>query len=109
MRNLGSGRFYGNPGTMPGTPSSLLYRLKMILGGISPMIWCRLLVPADMILYGLRRSIQFVLGWEDYHLSVVSPDGRPPRSGVGQCRTWTAPLWDSKAQQMIEALESVRR
>ena len=75
MRNLEYGWFYGNPGTMPGTPSSLLYRFKMILGGISPMIWCRLLVPADMILYGLRRSIQFVLGWEDYHLNVVSPDG----------------------------------
>ena len=56
MRNLGCGWFYGNPGTMPGTPSSLLYRLKMILGGISPMIWCRLLVPADMILYGLHQG-----------------------------------------------------
>ena len=109
MRNLGCGRFYGNPGTMPGTPSSLLYRLKMILGGISPMIWCRLLVPADMILYGLRRSIQFVLGWEDYHLYVVSPDGRdPPRSGVGQCPLWTD-LYGLQSSADDEVLESVRR
>ena len=71
---------------MPGTPSSLLYRFKMILGGISRMIWRRLLVPADMILYGLRRSIQFVLGWEDYHLYVVSPDGR--RSAT----LWSGPM-----------------
>ena len=98
------------PEPCPVLLSSLLYRLKMILGGISPMIWRRLLVPADMILYGLRRSIQFVLGWEDYHLSVVSPDGRVRHAlEWANVPLWAAPLWDSKAQQMIEVLESVRR
>jgi hypothetical protein len=56
----GCGWFYGSLEIMPGTPSSLSYQLKMSLRGISPMIWRRLLVPADMTLHGVHRTIQIV-------------------------------------------------
>jgi hypothetical protein len=53
MKNLGGVWFSDSLGTMPGTLSSRSYQLKMSLRGISPMIWCRLLAPADMTLYGI--------------------------------------------------------
>lgn len=48
--------------------ASVVYQLKVILRGISPQIWRRVLVPADLTLYGLHRVIQIAFGWEDYHL-----------------------------------------
>jgi hypothetical protein len=43
-------------------------QLKVSLRGISPKIWRRLLVPADMTLYALQRVIRIAFGWEDYDL-----------------------------------------
>lgn len=53
-----------------------IYRLKVSLRGISPMIWRRLLVPDDLTLYGLHRVIQIAVGWEDYHLHAFGVHGR---------------------------------
>ncbi|TYR36418.1 plasmid pRiA4b ORF-3 family protein [Mesorhizobium microcysteis] len=54
----------------------VVYRLKVSLRGISPMIWRRLLVPAQMTLYELHRAIQLTFGWEDYHLHAFKLHGR---------------------------------
>jgi hypothetical protein len=61
---------------MPNAPSSLVDQFTMSLRGISPMIWRRLLVPADLTLYGLHRTIQIASGWEDYHLHAFRLHGR---------------------------------
>ena len=53
-----------------------IYQLKVSLRDISPMIWRRLLVPADLTLFGLHRNIQIVFGWEDYHLHAFKLHGR---------------------------------
>ena len=54
----------------------VIYQLKVSLRDISPMIWRRLLVPADLTLFGLYRTIQIVFGWEDYHLHAFKLHGR---------------------------------
>lgn len=41
------------------------------------MIWRRLLVPADLTLYGLHRGVQIAFGWEDNHLNAFKLHGRP--------------------------------
>jgi hypothetical protein len=56
--------------------ASVVYQLKVSLRGISPQIWRRVLVPADLPLYGLHRVIQIALGWEDYHLHAFKLHGR---------------------------------
>lgn len=56
--------------------SSVVYKLKISLRGISPQIWRRVLVPADLTLYGLHRVIQIAFGWEDYHLHAFKLHGR---------------------------------
>jgi hypothetical protein len=47
---------------------SSIYQLKISLKGISPPVWRRVLVPADISLATLHDMIQAVMGWEDYHL-----------------------------------------
>ena len=61
---------------MPTASPAVRYRLKVSLRHISPMIWRRLVVPGDLTLYGLHRSIQIAFGWEDYHLHAFKVHGR---------------------------------
>jgi hypothetical protein len=56
--------------------ASGIYRLKVSLRRISPMIWRRLLVSEEMTLLGLHRTIQIAFGWEDYHLHAFKLHGR---------------------------------
>lgn len=61
---------------MSGRSAPVAYLLKVSLRHISPMIWRRLLVPRDLTLYGLHRTIQIAFGWEDYHLHAFKLHGR---------------------------------
>ena len=45
-----------------------LYQVKITLSEIEPLIWRRLLVPADISLARLHLIIQAAFGWLDYHL-----------------------------------------
>ena len=45
-----------------------VYQLRVVVRGISPMIWRRLLVPADITIAGLHTVVQTVFGWSGEHL-----------------------------------------
>jgi hypothetical protein len=45
-----------------------VYQLRVVLAGISPMVWRRLLVPAETSIAGLHEILQTAFGWEDEHL-----------------------------------------
>lgn len=45
-----------------------IHQLHITLLGSRPKIWRRLLVPADMKLAGLHKTIQIAFGWTDSHL-----------------------------------------
>ena len=60
---------------MSDVANSVVYQLKVSLRRISPMIWRRLLVPEEMTLYALHRTIQIAFGWEDYHLHAFKLHG----------------------------------
>ena len=51
----------------PGSPPAV-YQLRVVLRWVSPLIWRRLLVPADTSLAGLHDILQVVFGWSDEHL-----------------------------------------
>ena len=55
---------------MPAKPRSplLVYRLRVELLDIAPLIWRRLLVPADIKLPKLHQCLQLAMGWTDSHL-----------------------------------------
>jgi len=45
-----------------------VYQLRVVLAGISPMVWRRLLVPAETSVAGLHEILQTAFGWSDEHL-----------------------------------------
>ena len=45
-----------------------IYQLKVTLLGTEPPIWRRLLVPADMTLALLHKTLQTAMGWDDGHM-----------------------------------------
>ena len=51
----------------PGPPPAV-YQLRVVLRWVSPLIWRRLLVPADTSLAGLHDILQVVFGWSEEHL-----------------------------------------
>ncbi|MEO0014748.1 MAG: hypothetical protein RLZZ535_3137 [Cyanobacteriota bacterium] len=44
------------------------YQLKIVLVGISPMIWRRIKVSSDITIADLHYIIQIVMGWKEEHL-----------------------------------------
>ena len=53
-----------------------VYQLKVILLGISPMIWRRLLVRSDSTIADLHSILQIAMGWTDTHLHQFRIQGR---------------------------------
>lgn len=45
-----------------------VYAIKVTLRGTSPLVWRRILVPHDITLRQLHRTLQTVMGWTDSHL-----------------------------------------
>jgi Plasmid pRiA4b ORF-3-like protein len=45
-----------------------IYQLRIVLRGISPLIWRRVLVPDDTTLAQLHEIIQILFDWRDEHL-----------------------------------------
>ena len=46
-----------------------IYHLRMVLRGISPLIWRRLLVRSDSTVAQLHHALQVAFGWEDEYLN----------------------------------------
>jgi hypothetical protein len=45
-----------------------VYVVKVTLLGTSPPVWRRILVPRDITLHNLHRTLQTVMGWTNSHL-----------------------------------------
>lgn len=44
------------------------YQIKIELIDSNPLIWRRVIIPADVTFRRLHDTIQFSMGWYDYHL-----------------------------------------
>ncbi len=53
---------------MSETPTPVIYQLKVVLLGISPMIWRRIGVRSNSTIADLHYIIQIAMGWKDEHL-----------------------------------------
>jgi hypothetical protein len=67
---------------MPTLTDVMIYQLKVVLLGISPMIWRRLLVRGDSTIADLHYIFQISLGWTDTHLHQFRIHGR--KYGIAQ-------------------------
>src|SRR5438477_1061276 len=59
----------------------VVYQLRVVLRGVSPLIWRRLLVRDDSTIADLHATLQIALGWSDEHLNRFVIHGR--EYGVG--------------------------
>jgi hypothetical protein len=48
--------------------STVVYRLRVVINGVSPLIWRRLLVPTTATIAQLHTILQTVFGWGGEHL-----------------------------------------
>lgn len=44
------------------------YQIKISIIGSEPLVWRRVIIPADVTFRRLHDVIQFSMGWKDYHL-----------------------------------------
>ena len=58
-----------------------VYRLRVVVRGVSPLIWRRLLVPADTTIAGLHAVLQIAFSWTGTHLHRFVVQGR--EYGIG--------------------------
>jgi hypothetical protein len=49
-------------------PNPVVYQLRVVMVGISPLIWRRVLIPADTTIAGLHTVLQIAFGWGGEHL-----------------------------------------
>jgi hypothetical protein len=64
------------PDTMQPAPLPSVYQLRVVVRGVSPLIWRRLLVPADTTIAGLHAVLQIAFGWTGTHLHRFVVQGR---------------------------------
>lgn len=63
-----------------------VYQLRIVLRGISPLIWRRVLVRSDMTLAHLHVLLQILFAWSDEHLHSFHVHGRAyGSSGAPTC------------------------
>ena len=60
----------------PANPEPLVYQLRVVLRGVSPLIWRRLLVRSDSSIADLHATLQTALAWSDEHLHRFVIQGR---------------------------------
>lgn len=68
-------------GTVAGEAPGTVYRLRVVLSGISPMIWRQLEVPATVTLAQLHEVLQISFAWSGEHLYRFTVHGREFGSG----------------------------
>lgn len=54
----------------------VVYQLRVVLRGVSPLIWRRLLVCSDSTIADLHATLQIALDWSDEHLNRFVIHGR---------------------------------
>lgn len=54
----------------------VVYQLRAVLEGVSPLVWRRLLVTADTSIADMHAIVQTVFGWDDDHLHRFTIHGR---------------------------------
>ncbi len=59
-----------------------VYQFKIVLEEISPVIWRRILVPADYNFWDLHVAIQDSMGWKDSHLHYFEIRGKGKRKAA---------------------------
>lgn len=58
----------------PSSPT--VYQMRIVINGISPMVWRRMLIPSEFNLCQLHRILQMSFGWGNIHLHAFQIHGK---------------------------------
>jgi pRiA4b ORF-3-like protein len=61
---------------MDANEEPVIYQLRVVLDGISPLIWRRLLLPGDYSISDLHFILQIAFDWDDWNLHRFFIHGR---------------------------------
>src|SRR6266403_3363736 len=61
---------------MSDSTSCSIYRLRVVLNGVSPLVWRRFLVSSKTNLADLHEILQLAFGWSDFYLYEFCIHGR---------------------------------
>ena len=89
---------------MSETPTPVIYQLKVVLLGISPMIWRRILVSSDSTIADLHYIIQIVMG-----KLVKMPRTAPPAKIPNKDKRSREHLFPTEVAAMVSAAKKVGR
>src|SRR4051812_33800211 len=64
-----------------------VHQLRVVLQGVSPLVWRRLLVPGDIPLANLHQVLQTAFGWSDFYLYEFYFHGRTVGRDTGNPHT----------------------
>ena len=86
-----------------------VYAIKVTLLGTRPPVWRRILVPRDITLRNLHRTLQTVMGWTDSHLhqfvfqrqSLSDPRSRVGSKVAGENRTKLGELIETVGAKLL--------
>jgi hypothetical protein len=72
--------------------ADVAYQLQVVLHGVSPLIWRRLLVPGDASVADVHAMVQIAFGWDGSTSPISTPPSTPksswpPRRRVTTCST----------------------
>ena len=60
----------------PTNPEPMVYQLRVVLRGVSPLVWRRLLIRSNNTIADLHATFQLAFGWSDEHLNRFVIHGR---------------------------------
>lgn len=75
-----------------------VHQLRIVIDGIDPPVWRRVLVPSSITLAGLHQVIQELFDWWDHHLHEFEIDGR--RYGIDDGEDWGDPPLDERRAKL---------
>ena len=52
-----------------------IYRLRLVLNGVSPLVWRRFLLSSETNLTDLHKLLGLAFGWSDFYLESISKWG----------------------------------
>ena len=85
------------------TPPNI-YQFRVVVQGISPLIWRRILIRSDMSLATLHTTLQLVFAWSDVHLHSFRIHGKE----YG-CARLSGPYFDDDPRQVLLAALRLHR
>lgn len=82
--------------------STDVVQLKIVLAGSRPLIWRKILMPAEATFFDLHVALQDAFGWEDSHLHQFFTDNPMKRNSQYQRMSYPTPMDEEMGDDALD-------